>query len=269
MNKALEIKKFESQVKAYEETITKLVGNKYGITADEFAMSVMTAVKKTPKLLNCDRASLFASVLLSAELKLPFNTPSGFAYIIPYGNEAQFQLGYKGLVEIAYRNPRVKSVYAGVVYKDEVEQGRFKYSRGINITLEHDPILNRSKEQEDAKEVYCAYGIVKLEGTDPIIEVLDFNQLSKIKKLSKAGGAQSSPYNNGTDIADWMFKKAAIKQCLKTVPKQGVPEIGMAVDIDDKLSVGGKAIITDDGVDIQDVDFVEKTDAKDEIFNEL
>ena len=46
MNKAVEIKKFESQVKAYEETIAKLVGNKYGITADEFAMSVMTAVKR-------------------------------------------------------------------------------------------------------------------------------------------------------------------------------------------------------------------------------
>ena len=193
MNKAVEIKKFESQVKAYEDTITKLVGNKYGITADEFAMSVMTAVKKTPKLLNCDRGSLFAAVLLSAELKLPFNTPSGFSYIIPYGNEAQFQVGYKGLVEIAYRNPRVKSVYAGVVYADEVAAGLFRYSRGMDVILEHTPIMNRTPEQEREKEVYCTYGIVKLEGADPIIEVLDANQLNAIKKISKGAGSQSSP----------------------------------------------------------------------------
>jgi recombination protein RecT len=270
MNKAVEIKKFESQVKAYEETITKLVGNKYGITADEFAMSVMTAVKKTPKLLNCDRGSLFAAVLLSAELKLPFNTPSGFSYIIPYGNEAQFQVGYKGLVEIAYRNPRVKSVYAGVVYQDEVAAGLFRYSRGMDVILEHTPIMNRTPEQEREKEVYCTYGIVKLEGADPIIEVLDANQLNAIKKISKGAGSQSSPYNNGTDIADWMYKKAAIKQCLKTVPKQGVPEIAMAVEVDDKLSTGSKAVINEDGgVEIQDVDFVEKHEAKDEIFNDL
>lgn len=270
MNKAVEIKKFETQIKGYEETISKLIGNKYGMTHDEFAMSVMTAVKKTPKLLNCDRGSLFASVLLSAELKLPFNTPAGLAYIIPYGNEAQFQLGYKGMIEIAYRNPRVKSVYAGVVYDDEVSEGRFRYSRGMNVILEHDPILNRTPEQESSKKVYCTYGIVKLEGADPIIEVLDANQLAFIKKISKGGGSASSPYNNGTDVADWMYKKAAIKQCLKLVPKQGVPEIGLAVEIDDKLSTGGKAVVNEEGrVDIQDVEFVEKHDAKDEIFNEL
>ena len=63
-----EMQKFEAQMKGYEDTILKLVGNKYGVTSDEFAISVMTAVKKTPKLLNCSRSSLFASVLVAAEL---------------------------------------------------------------------------------------------------------------------------------------------------------------------------------------------------------
>jgi len=57
-----EMQKFEAQMKGYEDTILKLVGNKYGVSADEFAISVMTAVKKSPKLLQCDRASLFAAV---------------------------------------------------------------------------------------------------------------------------------------------------------------------------------------------------------------
>jgi recombination protein RecT len=263
-----EMQKFEAQMKGYEDTIMKLVGSKYGVSADEFAISVMTAVKKSPKLLQCDRASLFAAVLVSAELKLRFNTPEGFAYVIPYGKDVQFQIGYKGLVEIAYRNPRVKSIYAGVVYNDEVEAGKFKYSRGLNLVLEHDPIMNRTPEQEKAKRVHCAYAVIKLEGADPIIEVLDGNQLNKIKSLSKAGSSGSSPYNNGTDVADWMFKKAAIKQALKTVPKQGVSEIARAVELDDKLSTGGRARMSDDNeVVIEEVEFVDMSEAKDDIIS--
>jgi recombination protein RecT len=263
-----EMQKFEAQMKGYEDTILKLVGNKYGVTSDEFAISVMTAVKKTPKLLNCSRSSLFASVLVAAELKLKFNTPEGHSYIIPYGQDVQFQIGYKGWLEIAYRNPRVKSVYAGVVFNDEVEQGRFKYTRGLEVKLEHDPIMNRTAEQEKAKKVHCAYAVVKLDGADPIIEVLDANQLSKIKSLSKAGSAGSSPYNNGTDVANWMEKKAAIKQALKTVPKQGVSEIAKAIEVDDKLSTGGKAKINDDNeVIIEDVDFIESEEAKDDLIS--
>ena len=263
-----EMQKFEAQMKGYEDTILKLVGNKYGVSPDEFAISVMTAVKKSPKLLQCDRASLFAAVLVSAELKLRFNTPEGFAYVIPYGKDVQFQIGYKGLVEIAYRNPRVKSIYAGVVYNDEVETGKFKYSRGLNLVLEHDPIMNRTAEQEKAKKVYCAYAVIKLDGADPIIEVLDSNQLSKIKSLSKAGGSNSSPYNNGTDVADWMFKKAAIKQALKTVPKQGVSEIARAVELDDKLSTGGRVRVTEEqDLVVDDVEFTEMDEAKDDLIS--
>jgi len=128
--------------------------------------------------------------------------------------------------------------------------------------------MNRTPEQEKAKKVHCAYAVIKLEGADPIIEVLDANQLNKIKSLSKAGGSGSSPYNNGTDVADWMFKKAAIKQALKTVPKQGVSEIARAVELDDKLSTGGRAKVNEENeLIIEDVEFTDLEEAKDDLIS--
>jgi hypothetical protein len=128
--------------------------------------------------------------------------------------------------------------------------------------------MNRTAEQEKAKKVYCAYAVIKLEGADPIIEVLDSNQLSKIKSLSKAAGSNSSPYNNGTDVADWMFKKAAIKQALKTVPKQGVTEIARAVELDDKLSTGGRVRVNEEQeLVVDDVEFTEMDEAKDDLIS--
>jgi len=65
-----------------------------------------------------------------------------------------------------------------------------------------------------------------------------------------------------------MEKKAAIKQALKTVPKQGVSEIAKAIEVDDKLSTGGKAKINDDNeVIIEDVDFIESEEAKDDLIS--
>jgi hypothetical protein len=97
---------------------------------------------------------------------------------------------------------------------------------------------------------------------------LDSNQLSKIKSLSKAAGSNSSPYNNGTDVADWMFKKAAIKQALKTVPKQGVSEIARAVELDDKLSTGGRVRVNEEQeLVVDDVEFTEMDEAKDDLIS--
>ena len=68
-----------------------------------FSRVVLTAVKRTPKLVDCTPASFFGSLLLSAQLGLEPNGPDQKCFLIPYGKECQFQLGYRGLLDLVRR----------------------------------------------------------------------------------------------------------------------------------------------------------------------
>ena len=78
---------FRSNLGKYEKAVAELLGNKYGITPQEFLVKVSNAIRKNPELLRCSSQSLFGSILYFAEIGLPFNTPEGFGYISTEYNE--------------------------------------------------------------------------------------------------------------------------------------------------------------------------------------
>lgn len=271
------IKGFNDNLSKYETTVASLMGEKYGMTANEFTVSVMNAVKKQPKLLDCDPKSLFGAILLSAELGLKPNTPEGFAYIIPYGKEAQFQIGYKGLMEIAYRSPLVKSIKGVAVYENEFYQeydnNTFKHIpyTGMELNLlqleqarkeflikelrmdgqdvESDLKKYRERLSKGKGECVLSYAVCYIKGMDyPAWTSVTKDVLEKIKNLSQSAKSNYSPYNNGTDVHDSMKFKAAIKKLFKFLPKQAQNELARAIDVDDKMMAGSVAIMTEDGV---------------------
>ncbi len=75
---------FTNTLAKYEKSIKHLLQDKYGISAEEFFVTCVNAVKKNPKLLNCHPSSLFGSILLCAECGLKPNTPDQHVFIIPY-----------------------------------------------------------------------------------------------------------------------------------------------------------------------------------------
>lgn len=273
---AQKVKAFSENIGKYENNVASLLGEKYGMTAKEFTVSVLNAVKKNPKLLDCDQKTLFGAILLSAELGLKPNTPEGFAYIIPYGKEAQFQVGYKGLIEIAYRSPMVKAIKGVTVYENEfyqeygdgsfehiaftgmdlnimqLKQSREKFLRNT-IRMEESDIKSdiaaySDKLKKGKGEYVLAYAVCYLEGlAKPIWTSVTKDTLEKIQKLSKSNGS-FSPYNNGTDVHDSMRFKAAIKKLFKFLPKQAMQEVAKAIDVDDKMMAGSVAIMTEDGI---------------------
>ena len=220
---------FSNVLKNYETSIASLLHRKYGISADEFYVSCVNAVKKNPKLLQCDPKSLFGAILLSAEVGLRFNTPEQHAYILPYGNEAQFQIGYKGLVEMMYRNPRVLKIYGEAVF----EKDTFDYGYGLNPFLDHKPY-----RQGDRGKLTCVYAVCKLKDAEPVFTVVEKSELDKIQKLSQAGTNKYSPYNNGTDVHHYMQIKTAIKKLSKLIPKSSVLEISKAIEYDSRFEGG-------------------------------
>lgn len=90
----------------------------------QFVSSALSLFNANDKLQACEPASLFNACLTATSLGLPINNNLGFAYIIPYGKEAQFQIGYKGFRQLAinsnqYKNLEVKAIYEGQLVEDD------------------------------------------------------------------------------------------------------------------------------------------------------
>ncbi len=103
-----------------------------GMTPDRFFSTVINLVRATPQLLNADPITVVSSVLLSAQLGLEPGPPMGLSWIIPRRNkgrmEASMQLGYRGLIQLAYRSGQVKRIEAHIIH--EGDEFDYKFSRG-------------------------------------------------------------------------------------------------------------------------------------------
>lgn len=245
------IKGFEEVWKNYEKTIMSLLVNKYGISVEEFMANAVNSVRKNPDLLKCTPKSLFGAMLLSAECGLKFNTPSQHAYVIPYKGEAQFQIGYQGLIEIMYRNPKVIKIDGQAVFENDT----FDYGYGLTPYLTHKPFRGGNRGS-----LTSVYAVVKLQGSDePVFCVVEKQELDAIKNLSPAKNSKFSPYNSGTDVHHWMEVKVAIKKISKLIPKTS--EIANVIDLDNKVSSRFKASadILENPNDIAGVHFSEET----------
>lgn len=89
--------------------------------AGTFMTSIINITSANKALQNCSEQSIMTAAFKSASLKLPIEPSLGRAYIIPYGSTATFQLGYKGLRELAIRSGLYKKIRAVEVYEDELK----------------------------------------------------------------------------------------------------------------------------------------------------
>ncbi len=96
--------------------------------AEGFMSSLLALVKNNDLLLKAEPNTVIAAAMQAATLKLPINQNLGLAYIVPYyngktkRNEAQFQMGWKGYVQLAERTGQYKTINASVVYEGQIEE---------------------------------------------------------------------------------------------------------------------------------------------------
>lgn len=190
----------------------------------KFLSGVISAVQKTPKLLECDSTSLLNSFMTMAQLELMPSDVSGEAYVLPYKNIAQFQLGYQGLVTLFYR-AGVKSIAAEIVYKND----GFKYVNGV---VEHTPDFF----SDNRGEAIGAYVIVELQQGGKVSKVMSAKEIMAIgQKFSKSFKTDFTPWKTANDPERWMWKKTVLKQVAKLVPKNET--IFRAISEDNKDSI--------------------------------
>jgi recombination protein RecT len=85
------------------------------VSSERFQRVALTAFSNNEKLQACEPMSFIAAMMKSAQLGLEPNTTLGQVYLIPFGNKVQFQLGYKGLLELVQRIGKIKTLYTNKV----------------------------------------------------------------------------------------------------------------------------------------------------------
>lgn len=181
-----------------------------GFNPGRFSRMALTAISNNPLLEGCTPKSFLAAMMNAAQLGLEPNTPLGQAYLIPYKNkgilECQFQIGYKGLIDLAYRSGEMKVIMAQTVYEND----EFDFSFGLNPTLKHVPA------KKDRGNPVWFYAVFKLVNGGEGFEVMSVEDVRKhAQKYSQSYNSAYSPWKKNFEE---MAKKTAIKQALKYAP---------------------------------------------------
>lgn len=193
----------------------------------------LTTLRLNPKLYQCDPYSFLGALFQCAQLGLEPNV-EGQAYIIPYQDRknnrlvAQFQIGYKGYVDLFWRHESALDIRAEKV----CEKDHFQYDLGEN-KLSHIPPafgIERGK-------TIGYYAIAHLRGGGMTFKVMSREEaLAFGKQFSKCYDRKEGKFFDGTPWAehfDAMAMKTVLKQLLKTLPKS--VEIQHALSMDETV----------------------------------
>lgn len=226
----------------YQKQITNYFGDEK--KSLKFLSAVVSAVQRNPTLLTCTPVSVINSFLTMAQLELMPSDISGEAYVIPYSNnkktenggwekimEAQFQLGYQGLVTLFFR-AGVKRIIAEIVY----EKDYFEY---INGEVRHKPDVFA----DDRGKAVGAYVIVKLGTEAEVSKAMSAREILEIgERFSKSFSTERSPWKEKNDPQLWMWRKTVLKQVAKLVPKNEKLVRAIAEDNSDSVISDRKEI---------------------------
>lgn len=191
------------------------VATKY-LDAERMTRIAVNAVRRTPKLMECDPHSLLGAVMFSQALGLEPNTPQGHAYLIPYdkrgkmdngqwgvvSTECQFIIGYRGYIVMAKRNPALVKLSAAAIYEADF----FDFMEGSDAFLKFRPAL------KDRGEMIGSFCFTKERGEYGDIDsatVLPLDEIHKIRAKSETFRALSAAVDRAD--SDFKVKKALEK----------------------------------------------------------
>lgn len=225
-------------------------------------ISSMINVSNSPTLKECEPMTVISSAVVAATLDLPIDPNIGFAYVVPYNckdkktgkwiKKAQFQLGYRGYVQLALRTSQYKNINVVEVYK-----GQLKSWNPLTEELQFD------FDNKESEEVIGYAGFFRLtNGFEKVVYWRKEDVLNHAKKYSKT--FSSGPWK--TDF-DSMAKKTVLKDMIK---KWGILSIEMQTGIKADQAVIKEGIVNkDSGLD-ENIDYVDNPqNAKDVDFQEI
>lgn len=207
------------------EEVKKRFTEVLGAKAPTFLGSIVSLVSSNTNFHGVDPNSIMSSAFIAATLDLPINSNLGFAYIVPYenrdGKKAQFQLGYKGFVQLALRTGQYETINATEIYDGEL----VKHNR-----LTGEIVIDETKRKSDKIIGYASYF--------KLLNGFEKTYFMTIDEVTAHGKRYSKSFSNPravwqTDF-DGMAKKTVLKLLLS---KFGILSVEMqkALEVDQAI----------------------------------
>ena len=203
------------------ETMKRNFENILKDNAGAFMASIIELYQSDNALQQCNPNAVVLEALKAATLKLPINKGLGFAFIVPYKNVPQMQIGYKGIIQLAQRSGQYRYINADVVYEGE----EVNYNR-ISGMLE----ISGEATSENVIGYYAYFQLQN--GFEKAVYWSKDKVTAHAKKFSRAyqydlnKGAKSSPWSTN-------FDAMAIKTVLKSIISKYGP---MSVEFADAIA---------------------------------
>lgn len=202
-------KQLTSQFKAIQSLVPKHV------TPERLCRIGLNAVSRNPKLMECEPSIIVGSIVNCASLGLEPNL-LGHAYIVPFWNnktntmEAQFQIGYKGALDLIRRTGQVSTISAHEVYEGD----KFDYAYGLEEKLIHIPC-----GEDDESKITHFYAAYKLKDGGTGFLVMTRAQMDKHRdKFTKSKNKQGAVFGPWADHYISMALKTVILKLIKYMP---------------------------------------------------
>lgn len=214
--------------------------------AQKFVAQLSILLSRDNKLLQCTPDSMLAAMLACVHLRLMPNTPEQHAFIIPYMNkkigryEAQFQVGYKGLVQLSWRSQLIEGINAELVFPED----EFKTDFGKR-ELSHVP--NLTIDRTDYSRALAVYAVASLPRGGKVFDVMSRSEIEKVRRTVKFL-TSDSPWKSWEEA---MVKKTPIKRLAKMLPQSPQDKLQYAATID-SWAEAGKLKATPEGELIED-----------------
>ena len=197
-----------------------------GKRASQFTASILSLYNGEKMLQKAEPMSVISSAMVAATLDLPVDKNLGYAWIVPYGGRAQFQLGYKGYIQLALRTGQYKFINCIPVHEGELQKWN-PLTEEIEIDFE--------KRESDAVIGYAAY----------------FELLNGFRKTVYWTKAQVEKHKKKFSKSDFGWGKDWDAMALKTVLKSMLSKWGI-------LSVEMQKAVIEDNEERERIDITDE-----------
>lgn len=255
----------------------RVLGNK----SEQFIASIINVVSASPQLKKCDPNSIIAAAFIAATYDLPIDSNLGFAAIVPYNNskwnpqthqydkhmEAQFQIMYKGFIQLAIRSGYYKRMNYAVVYEDELKSYN-PITGEIEFVDDFSKCTLREKGVEETISGYYA----RFELTTGYVQELFMTRKAVDNHAKKYSQSYRNDLKEGKKSSKWStdFEAMALKTVIKRLlSKWGILSVDMqrAIQDDqktyDETGNGSYGDNKPDTIEAEDPFLIEQNDKED------
>lgn len=232
MENQLEKKQHTTKSFFEQAFIKKRFEDLLGKRSSSFLTSVLQVVASNELLAKADPMSIFNASLMAATLDLPINNNLGFAYIVPYAGKAQFQLGYKGFIQLAQRSGQFKTISATPIYEGQLVESNPLTGFRFDFEVKSDKVIG-----------FAAY-----------FELLNGFQKTfymPIDKMEAHGKKFSKTFEKNGSLWKTDFEGMGVKTVIKLLLSKYAP---LSIEMQKAVIVDQAVINNEDATDITYID---------------